>query len=160
MVMKDGESWFVAKDMCEILGYKNPSKAISDHVDDDEKLNNETLSSLGQRGWWLINEHRLYALIMKSRKPEAEAFQDWVTEEVIPSIRKTGSYSMTHAKATRKPCLRSLLLKKKKNALLLSVMKPFEQVAHLPNKGTHHEIQPRHFLFLLRHSLYYQQCAG
>ena len=58
----NGEPWFVGKDVAEVLGYTNPSKALIDHVDDEDKLNNETLSSLGQRGGWLINESGLYSL--------------------------------------------------------------------------------------------------
>lgn len=93
-VIKDssGEPWFVAKDVADILGYSNPSKAIADHVDDDDKLNNETLSSLGQRGGWLINESGVYSLILRSNMPKAKAFKRWVTHEVLPEIRKTGAY--------------------------------------------------------------------
>ena len=101
--------WFVGKDVCEILGYANPSKALSDHVDDEDKLNNKSLSSdnelnneslssfdldLGQRGGWLINESGLYGLIFSSKLPSAKAFKRWVTSEVLPTIRKTGSYSV------------------------------------------------------------------
>lgn len=89
-----GEPWFVAKDVTNILGYQNSSKAISDHVDADDKLNNETLSSLGQRGGWLINESGLYSLILSSKLPSAKQFKRWVTSEVLPSIRRTGQYSV------------------------------------------------------------------
>ena len=89
---EQGEPWFVAKDVCAILGYANPSKAIADHVDDEDKLNNETLSSLGQRGGWIVNESGLYSLIITSKMPNAKAFKRWVTHEVLPSIRKTGKY--------------------------------------------------------------------
>lgn len=88
----NGEPYFVGKDVAEILGYTNPSKAIIDHVDSDDKLNNETLSSLGQRGGWLINESGLYSLIMSSKLPKAREFKRWVTNEVLPSIRKHGAY--------------------------------------------------------------------
>lgn len=88
----DGEPWFVGKDVTSILGYTNPSKAILDHVDADDKLNNETLSSLGQRGGWLINESGLYSLILSSKLPTAKRFKKWVTSEVLPSIRKHGAY--------------------------------------------------------------------
>ena len=54
-LMIDNEPWFVGKDVAEVLGYTNPSKALSDHVDTEDKLNNETLLSLGQHGGWLIN---------------------------------------------------------------------------------------------------------
>lgn len=95
-----GDPWFVAKDVCGILGYANPSKAIADHVENEDKLNNETLSSLGQRGGWLINESGLYSLIFGSKKPEAKAFKRWVTHEVLPAIRRTGGYIAAKADDT------------------------------------------------------------
>ena len=82
------EPWFVGKDVTEILGYSNPSKALSDHVDEEDKLNNKSLSSLGQRGGWIINESGLYSLILSSKLPTAKKFKKWVTSEVLPSIRK------------------------------------------------------------------------
>lgn len=91
-IQQNGEPWFVGKDVAEILGYTNPSKALVDHVDDEDKLNNDSLSSLGQRGGWLINESGLYSLILSSKMPKAKEFKRWVTSEVIPAIRKTGKY--------------------------------------------------------------------
>ena len=70
----NNEPWFVGKDVAEILGYTNPSKALADHVDEDDKLNNELLSSLGQRGGWLINESGLYSLILIHKKHVSFAF--------------------------------------------------------------------------------------
>ena len=90
----ENEPWFVGKDVAGVLGYTNPSKALSDHVDTEDKLNNETLLSLGQRGGWLINESGLYSLILSSKLPSAKKFKRWVTSEVLPSIRKTGSYNL------------------------------------------------------------------
>ena len=90
----NGEPYFVGKDVAEILGYANASKALIDHVDDEDKLNNETLSSLGQRGGWIINESGLYSLILSSKLPNAKKFKRWVTSEILPAIRKTGSYSI------------------------------------------------------------------
>ena len=92
---REGEVWFVGKDVAEILGYTNPSKALADHVDEEDKLNNESLSSLGQRGGWLINESGLYSLVLSSKLPTARQFKRWITKEVIPSIRKTGGYFAT-----------------------------------------------------------------
>jgi anti-repressor protein len=89
----NNEPWFVGKDVCNVLGYQNPSKALQDHVDFEDKLNNETLSSLGQRGGWIINESGVYALIFGSKLPDAKKFKHWVTSEVLPQLRKTGSYS-------------------------------------------------------------------
>ncbi|MCW8106835.1 phage antirepressor [Lactobacillus mulieris] len=97
-VLIDGEPYFVGKDVTEILGYKNASKALADHVDSEDKLNNETLSSLGQRGGWLVNESGLYSLIISSKLPTAKKFKRWVTSEVLPAIRKHGAY-MTDEKA-------------------------------------------------------------
>lgn len=72
-VEQNGEPWFVGKDVAVILGYTNPSKALTDHVDDEDKLNNETLSSLGQRGGWLINESGLYSLIQAANSQSVQA---------------------------------------------------------------------------------------
>lgn len=85
--------YFVGKDLTTILGYANPSKALSDHVDEEDKLNNDSLSSLGQRGGWLINESGLYSLILSSKMPNAKQFKRWVTNDVLPSIRKHGVYA-------------------------------------------------------------------
>ena len=68
-IEKDNNVWFVGKDVAEILGYSNTSKAIADHVDNEDKVNNVSLSSLGQRGGWLINESGLYCLVLSSKLP-------------------------------------------------------------------------------------------
>lgn len=94
IVMQDKEPWFVGKDVARILGYQNASKALGDHVDAEDKLNNESLLSLGQRGGWLINESGLYSLVFASKLPAAKKFKHWVTSEVLPSIRKTGAYAV------------------------------------------------------------------
>ncbi len=83
---------FVAKDICDVLGIKNPTQALS-RLDDDEK--NTVILNEGIRGnpnVSAVNEFGLYALIGSSRKPEAKKFQRWVNHEVLPQIRKTGSY--------------------------------------------------------------------
>lgn len=90
----DNEPWLVGKDVAIALGYQNASKALADHVEECDKLNNESLSSLGQRGGWLINESGLYALIFGSKLESAKRFKHWVTSEVLPTIRKTGRYQM------------------------------------------------------------------
>ncbi len=94
----DGKPYFVGKDIADILGYANPSKALADHVDEEDKLNNESLVSLGQRGGWLINESGLYSLILSSKMPNAKKFKRWVTSEVLPAIVHKGVY-MTDKKA-------------------------------------------------------------
>ena len=90
-VTKDGEPWFVAADVCRALGHSNVTVAL-DRLDDDEKAK----FNLGLRGGdtGCVNEPGLYSLVLGSRKPEAKNFKRWITHEVIPSIRKTGSYSI------------------------------------------------------------------
>lgn len=119
VVMKGEEPWFVGKDVAEILGYSNPSKAIKDHVDEEDKLNNETLSScnlnLGQRGGWLVNESGLFSLALSSKLPSAKKFKRWVTSEVLPSIRKHGGYLYGQEQMTDEEMLcASLLFAQKK----------------------------------------------
>lgn len=106
----DGAPWFAGKDVAEILGYANPSKALADHVDNEDKLNNESLSSLGQRGGWIINESGLYSLVLGSKLPTAKKFKRWVTSEVIPSIRKHGGYINGQENMTPAELMASALL--------------------------------------------------
>lgn len=88
----NGEPWFVGKDVAETLGYSDLNKAIAMHVEEEDKVNDKTSSSLGQRGGWLINESGVYSLIFSSKLPSAKRFKHWVTSEVLPSIRKNGGY--------------------------------------------------------------------
>lgn len=83
----DDEPYLVGKDIAGVLGYADLNKAIAMHVDEEDKLNDKTSSSLGQRGGWLINESGLYSLILGSKLPGAKKFKCWVTSEVLPSIR-------------------------------------------------------------------------
>lgn len=94
---KDGQPWFFATDVCRVLGVKNPSDALT-ALDADEKMTlDNTEGHSGQKGgaqsFNIINESGLYALVLKSRKPNAKAFRKWITSEVIPAIRKTGTYA-------------------------------------------------------------------
>lgn len=89
----DGEPWFVAKDVCDILGVKNPRQAMT-RLDDFEK--NTVILNDGNKGnpnMTIISESGFYILVLSSRKPIAKPFQIWVTREVLPSIRKTGGYT-------------------------------------------------------------------
>ncbi|MCZ4065668.1 ORF6C domain-containing protein [Oxalobacter aliiformigenes] len=95
----DGEVWFCATDVCAVLGYTNSRKAIIDHCK-ASGVTKRYISSGGQnREATFINEPNLYRLTIRSKKPEAEKFETWIMEEVLPSIRKTGSYSLTITKA-------------------------------------------------------------
>lgn len=93
----NGEPWFVGKDVATALGYSNPLKAIRDHVDNDDKTVNESFTVNGTN-IILINESGVYSLIFGSKLPNAKKFKHWVTSEILPAIRKTGSYSITQTK--------------------------------------------------------------
>jgi len=94
-VQRGADALFVAKDICDVLEIGNPSQALS-RLDDDEKDDIILNDTVGKRqGYSVVTESGMYSLVMTSRKPEAKAFKKWVTSEVIPSIRKTGTYSVT-----------------------------------------------------------------
>lgn len=90
-----GEPMWVAQDICEILEYKEVSKTVA-KLDDDEKGTKKILTLGGEQEMMCITESGLYALIIRSNKPEAKPFKRWVTHEVLPSIRKTGQYSVSN----------------------------------------------------------------
>lgn len=88
----DNEPWFVGKDVATALGYKNTADAIGKHVDVDDKLLSQIAIAGQRRDVAVINESGVYALIFGSKLESAKRFKHWVTAEVLPSIRKTGSY--------------------------------------------------------------------
>lgn len=94
IIEKDGEPWFVAKDVCDILGIKNSRDALS-RLDDDEKDAVGLTDTIGRdQETAIVNEFGLYNLILSSRKKEPKEFKRWLTHEVVPTLFKTGSYSM------------------------------------------------------------------
>lgn len=88
----DNEPWFVGNDVANVLGYSNPRKAVSDHVDDEDKGVTKCYTLGGKQNVTIINESGLYSLILSSKMPNAKKFKHWVTSEVIPSIRQHGAY--------------------------------------------------------------------
>lgn len=89
----DNEPWFVGKDVAEILGYGEPHKAIQRHVDEDDGMKHPITDNLGrEQETLIINESGLYSLVLSSKMPDAKKFKRWITSEVLPQIRKTGSY--------------------------------------------------------------------
>jgi prophage antirepressor-like protein len=90
-IEKEGDIWFVAKDVADMLGYSDTEKMIR-RLDDDEKLTSHFGMSGQSREMIIINESGLYSSILGSKKPEAKTFKRWVTCEVLPQIRKTGGY--------------------------------------------------------------------
>lgn len=119
VVVLTDEPWFVGKDIAETLGYKNTNKAVMEHVDSEDKFMRSTrgneigklFSSLkemqeifGRQDNWFINESGIYSMIFGSTLPVAREFKRWITHEVLPSIRKTGSYNtipQTYVEALR-----------------------------------------------------------
>ena len=83
VVLKDGEPWFVGKDVAEVLGYQNQNRDIVRHIDEDDRIMLEAQYQngikLGQRGGWIINESGLYSLMLRSKLPQAREFKRWVT---------------------------------------------------------------------------------
>lgn len=102
VIESDEQVWFVGKDVASTLGYSNPQKALRDHVDKEDKTVNETFTVNGTAPI-LINESGLYGLIMSSKLPAAKKFKHWVTSEVLPAIRKHGSYSAKQAEPVDLP---------------------------------------------------------
>lgn len=93
-IMIDGEPWFVGKDVAESLGYERTADAIRKHVEEDDKLTRSFADSGQSRQMYIINESGLYSLIFGSKLESAKKFKKWVTSEVLPQLRKTGSYGI------------------------------------------------------------------
>lgn len=92
IIEKDGEPWFVGKDVATALGYKEATKAAREKVDDEDKGVSKIDTPSGIQEMTIINESGLYSLVLSSKLPTAKKFKRWVTNEVIPSIRKHGAY--------------------------------------------------------------------
>ena len=97
VIMIDDEPWFMAKEVAEILGYSNSRTAIADNVEAGDVQIILMSVAVGNPRRMIINEFGLYSLILSSKLPEARIFKHWVTHEVLPSLRKTGSYSLSKA---------------------------------------------------------------
>lgn len=97
LVIND-EPWFIGKEVASVLGYNDTNQAIRKHVDDEDKLTRQFDGSGQNRNMVIINESGLYSLILSSKLPQAKEFKRWVTSEVLPAIRKTGSYNSQNLK--------------------------------------------------------------
>ena len=105
-VIKDGEPWFVAKDVCEILDLEDPSMTVS-RLEEDQRGKANVCTPGGQQQMLTVSESGLYSLIFTSRKPEAKRFRKWIASEVLPSIRKTGGYQIPEAALSASRAMRS-----------------------------------------------------
>lgn len=93
----DGTPWLVGKDVAVALGYKEPTKAVRDKVDPEDRGMSKMDTPSGEQEMLIINESGLYSLILSSKMPKAKAFKHWVTSEVLPAIRKNGVYETVKA---------------------------------------------------------------
>lgn len=107
VLMRDEQPWFVAADVCRVLELSNPSMAC-EALDDDEKGISTADTPGGSQKMLTISESGLYALVFKSRKPEARKFRKWVTAEVLPAIRETGRYDHGPVAAAMTPRVRTV----------------------------------------------------
>lgn len=98
----DNAPWFVGKDVAAALGYKEPTKATRDKVDTEDRGMSKIDTPSGMQSMVIINESGLYSLILSSKLPNAKKFKRWVTSEVLPAIRKTGSYSIEPIELTER----------------------------------------------------------
>lgn len=106
-VEKDGNIWFVGKDVAEALGYARTADAVKAHIDADDKGVCVLPTPGGRQETTIINESGLYFLVLSSKLPKAKAFKRWITSEVIPSIRKTGSYNKPSKEPTTQQAQRA-----------------------------------------------------
>ncbi len=141
----EGEPWFVGKDVASVLGYTNPRKALADHVDADDKVVTKRDTLGGAQEMTVINESGLYALVLSSKLPGAKQFKRWVTSEVLPSIRKTGSYALPkdypaalRALADAEEAKLRLLAENQQQAQVIADFEPIRQYVDtiLESKGT------------------------
>lgn len=110
VVFVEGEPWWIAKDVCDVLGLSNPTEAVR-ALDDDEKDILRISEGIGNPDKVVFSESGLYTLILRSSKPEAKAFRRWITHEVLPQIRRTGSYSLPQQAAFALPPEETALLR-------------------------------------------------
>ena len=152
VVERNGEPWFIGKDVAEVLGYSNSKDAISAHVDEDDKCliqrSEITTFEIPNRGMVLINESGLYSLILSSKLHTAKKFKRWVTTEVLPSIRKRGLYATptTVESILNDPDFGIRLLtelkeeRKKNSALSNQIAIQEQQIAEMKPKVSYYDI--------------------
>ena len=148
-LMINDAPYFVGKDVAEILGYANPRKAISDHVDEGDKGVTKCDTLGGIQDLTVINESGLYSLILSSKMPNAKKFKHWVTAEVLPSIRKTGGYIVGQEQLTDAELMaKALMVAQKtiearteevKSLKMLNAVQQ-QQIAELNPKATYYDL--------------------
>ena len=135
-VVINNEPYFVGKDIVDSLGYTNSRKALSDHVDEEDKGVTKCYTPSGIQNMTIINESGLYSLILGSKLPSAKKFKHWVTNEVLPSIRKSGSYQVMPQKTEREMNIEEAHILE--NLILLCPVETYRQIlaSHITKKVT------------------------
>lgn len=127
----DGEPWFVGKDVAEALGYGNPRQGIASHVDAEDKGVQKLDTPSGEQDMTIINESGLYSLVLSSKLPTAKKFKRWVTHDILPAIRKTGSYSVKQAKQDKVKAMRAEAMLKNADARRAKLMLEIAAASHI-----------------------------
>ncbi len=127
----DGEPWFVGKDVADILGYQNGSRDINRHVDEEDRQNYQNGTFESPRGMTIINESGLYSLVLSSKLPTAKKFKRWVTSEVLPTIRKTGSYSVKQAEQDKTREMRAEAMLRNSISKQAKMMMEIAKMSHI-----------------------------
>ena len=140
----EGESYFVGKDVAEILGYSNTRKALADHVDEEDKGVTKCDTPGGVQDLTVINESGLYSLILSSKMPNAKKFKRWVTSEVLPTIRRHGLYAMDEVLANPDILINALLelkAERERNANLQAVVAvQNQQMIEMQTKVSYYDV--------------------
>lgn len=139
----NGESWWVLKDVCTVLELTTPAR-VAERLEEDEVSLTHLTDSIGrQQETTIINESGLYSVILRSDKPQAKPFRKWVTSEVLPSIRKTGSYSIKDSYTIDDPIERAkrwIEEQQEKKQLQLTVSVQKQQIAELQPKASYYDV--------------------
>lgn len=155
-----GEPWFCAKDVCTVLGYRNDTDAVKKHCREKGVAKRDSPTSGGVQSLAFVNEGNLYRLIIKSRKPEAEKFEQLVMDEILPTIRKTGSYqarpvakALPDQSKTERDAIRALVslrLEQVPQARRAEALRACEAAVKFSTDNTLNDIQPERFADAVR----------
>lgn len=169
---RDGEIWFVGKDVAEVLGYSRATKAVTEKVDAEDRDEVPIRDSIGRnQKAYIINESGLYSLILSSKLPQAKEFKRWVTSEILPSVRKNGGYIAGQEEMSGEELMARAILfaerKIKEQAEQIALMEPkaayFDRVAESKGSLCFRDtakafgVKEKEFIqFLLDHKLVYR----
>lgn len=146
LVMIEDNPWWIAADVCDILELKNTAMAVKG-LDDDERGISNVYTPSGNQEMTIINESGLYSLILRSRKAEAKAFKKWITSEVLPAIRKTGSYQKPVTELSRMDLARMVIAAEEEKAALVARIEADAPKVEFANKFsvTHNLLKMKEF---------------